>query len=140
MWVNNLQELGLQPASPIYKLVTSTGSLSTNLKTKCKILNVQVISQQITATNNFAREVYLLGDNIPWVHAITTAPEITYLKFKTELDNLGTKLLGETLLYSQTYTRSAFEYALLDGNITRRSIFDLQGYEIIVQEKFLLTI
>lgn len=135
MWVSNLEELGLQQADPIYKLVSATGSLSDILQTKCKQLSVQVISQQIE-NHNFIREVYLLGDNIPWVHAITTAPERTYLRFKTELDNLGNNLLGKTFLYSQPHTRGAFEYAILEGYPARRSVFDLQGYEMMLLEKF----
>jgi chorismate-pyruvate lyase len=139
MWVSNLEELGLQTADPIYKLVSATGSLSDILQSKCKHLSVQVISQQIE-NHNFIREVYLLGDGIPWVHAITTAPERTYIKFKTQLDNLGNNLLGKTFLYSQSHTRSAFEYAVLEGNLARRSVFNLQDHDLTVQEKFLESI
>ncbi len=137
MWVNNLEELGLQPADPIYKLVSAPGSLSDILQTKCKQLSVQIISQQITTDNSFIREVYLLGDGLPLVHAITTVPNRTYLRFKPELDNLGNNLLGNTLLYLRPHTRSAFEYTMLEGNLARRSVFNLQGYDMAVQEIFL---
>lgn len=136
MWVSNLEDLGLQKTDPNCKLISTTGPLSILLQNKCKQLSVQVISQQIE-NHKFIREVYLLGDGTPWVHAITTAQHRTYLRFKTELDNLGNNLLGKSLLYSQPHTRSAFEYAMLDGNLARRSVFDLQGYKITIQEKFL---
>lgn len=136
MWVDNLEKLGIHNTNPAYAIITATGALSKILQGMCKKLSVHVISQQITADNNFRREIYLLGDNTPWVHAITTAPHVTYLHFKTELDNLNNKLLGETLLYTQPHTRSSFEYAIVNSIITRRSLFDLQGYKILVQEGF----
>lgn len=138
MWFANLEELGINAVDPSYKLVTTDGALSKVLQSMCKQLSVQVISQKINENNNFVREVYLLGDGTPWVHAITIAPERTYIKFKTQLDKLGSKLLGETLLYTQPHTRSQFEYTKIDGFLMRRSIFNLQGYELTVQEKFLL--
>ncbi len=138
MWFASLEKLGINTEDPSYKLVTATSALSKILQSMCKQLSVQVISQGITPSNSFVREVYLLCDNIPWVHATTTVPMNTYLKFKVELDNLGNKLLGNTLLYSQPHTRSSFEYTKQDDLLVRRSIFNLQGYEIIVQEKFLL--
>jgi chorismate-pyruvate lyase len=135
MWVRTLEELGLQEADPIYKLVSNTGPLSDILQTKCKQLSVQVVSQHIE-NDGFIREVYLHGDGIPLVNAITTAPLETYLKFKTEFDNLGNNLLGKTLLYSRQHLRSAFAYAIIDGYVARKSTFSLENYKVYIQEKF----
>ena len=152
MWVDSLDELGIDTTDPVHNLLVDTGALSTNLRSKCKKLSVHVILQELsTATpeemqllniseyNSFIREVFLLGDKIPLIQARVIAPMRSYIQFKDTLDNLGNKLLGETLLYAQTYSRSQFQYTKINNELARRSVFDLQGYTILVQEIFLFS-
>lgn len=126
-----------------------TYNLSQELRKFCTTLTVQVISQQLTnatpeeqtilniqENNSFIREVYLQGDGVNLVHARVIVPNVTYLKFKTELDNLGTNFLGESFLYKHQHTRSPFVYQ----QNSRRSVFDLSGYKLMVTEIFLDTI
>lgn len=152
MWVDSLDELGIVRTDTIYNLLVDTGALSTNLRSKCEKLSVQVILQELsTATieemqllnisedNSFIREVLLLGDEKPLIHARVIAPMRSYIQFKDTLDNLDNKLLGETLLYAQTYSRSPFQYTKINNELARCSVFDLQGYTILVQEIFLFS-
>lgn len=143
MWSSNLPDnawLGHQ------------GPLSHALKLLCTELTVQIISQQldiassdeqqllnIQEKNSFIREILLCGDHVPWVKGRVVAPYTTYLRFKPELDLLGNKLLGETILYNKNEViRSKFEYMQDDNNLwARRSVFDLAGYKLMVMETFL---
>ncbi len=96
---------------------------------------------------------------------VLRCPNQTYLTYKTELDNLGNRPIGETLLYSNpTTTRSDFEIkritqddellfdelvhtnfyrAVIERNArvpelwARRSVFTLQGHPLLITEVFL---
>lgn len=149
-WVDSLAKLNVAETHPIYSLLMANGTLSTILRSRCDVLSIQVIKQElatasveeqqllnISEDNSFIREVFLLGDQQPLVKARVVAPMRSYLQFKNTLDNLGEKPIGETFLYTQAYTRSPFQYTRIQDKLTRRSVFDLQSYPIMVQEKFL---
>ena len=153
MWVSCVTQLGINPKSTIYALLTSTAALSQQLRAKCDVLTVQVIKQEIARPtieeqlllnaledNSFIREVYLVGDEHPLVYARVVAPKRTYVHFKEALDNLGEKFLGEAFIYKHPYTRSAFQYCLINKQPTRRSVFELDSYKILVQESFFITL
>jgi len=155
MWVETTEALGLMPGDKFYPLLVKTYVLSRFLKRLCNHLTLQVISQHVASAsvdeqillniqenNSFIREVYLCGDEIPWVRGRVVVPFATYQKYKQDFDNLGNKLLGETLLYNKPgITRSDFEYKLgADGLFSRRSIFDLNNYSLLVIETFLANI
>lgn len=117
------------------------------------------------SSNGYIRETYLGDENHPFVYARVTMPEATYLSYKVELDNLGNRPIGETLLYSNpTTTRSEFEIkritqddellfdelvhtnfykAVIERNArvpelwARRSVFSLQGKPLLITEVFL---
>ncbi len=116
-------------------------------------------------SNGYIRETYLGDENHPFVYARVTMPESTYLMYKAELDNLGNRPIGETLLYSNpTTTRSDFEIkritqddellfdelvhtnfykAVIERNArvpelwARRSVFTLHGHPLLITEVFL---
>jgi chorismate--pyruvate lyase len=151
MWVKSLSELDIKADDHFYPWLTKAYSLGNAMKTLCKDLTVQVISQTIaTATideqhalniqenNSWIREVNLLGDGIPWSHGRVIVPQATYAKYKTDFDSLGTKLLGETLLYGKnTVNRSKFEYGLVSQKFwSRRSLFSISGSKLLVIEHF----
>jgi chorismate--pyruvate lyase len=61
-------------------------------------------------TTGYIRETYLGDMGNPLVYARVTMPEYTYAANKVNLDTLGTRPIGETLLYNNTLvTRSEFE-------------------------------
>lgn len=124
-------------------------NLSQELRKLCKNLTVQIISQKLSSAlpeeqaalniqenNSFIREVYLQGDGVNLVHARVIAPNATYRKYQTKFDNLGSNFLGKHFLYKHKHTRSPFTYQ----QDSRSSIFELDGYKLMVIEKFLETI
>ena len=119
-------------------------------------------------TQGFVRETYLGDTGNPVVYARVTMPQSTYQFKKFELDNLGNKPIGETLLYQDpTLTRSEFEVKrvtcndellfdiLVHDNFykaeivksarvnelwARRSFFTISGNPILITEVFLSNI
>jgi len=152
MWVKTPAELGLKPEDHFYPWLVRSGPLSAALKQLCQNLSVQVISQQletatpeeqqalnIQETNSLIRQVYLCGDNVPWIHARLVVPHTTYQSYKPELDNLGDKLLGEAFLYSKSgIQRSPFEFSITpEGLFSRRSIFEINIQQLMLRETFI---
>ncbi len=155
MWVEDPKDLELSVTDSYYHWLTKPDILSKALKSLCDELTVQIISQDlaraliderqilsIQENNSLIREVYLLGDGTPWVLARVVVPFQTYLRHKNDFDSLGKKLLGETLLYADpSFTRSKFTYARISHNdarlLSRRSIFTLDGQQLLVTESFL---
>jgi chorismate-pyruvate lyase/SAM-dependent methyltransferase len=113
----------------------------------------------------YVRETYLGDTSNPLVYARVSMPESTYEAFRIQLDNLGSRPIGETLLYSDpTYTRTEFEVKrlcqddelLFDALVhhqfyramiakdtqsrelwARRSVFTLSGNPLLVTEVFM---
>jgi chorismate--pyruvate lyase len=116
----------------------------------------------------YIRETYLGGKNNPLVYARVTMPHSTYQAMKEELDNLGNRPIGETILYKDQNTvrgemevKQIFENdellfdALVHENFyqaviqkktrlpeiwARRSMFMLSGHPLLVTEVFLANI
>jgi chorismate--pyruvate lyase len=113
----------------------------------------------------YVRETYLGDTTNPLVYARVSMPESTYEAYKIELENLGSRPIGETLLYKDpTFTRSEFEVKRLtqddellfdtlvhhqfyraviakDTNSrelwARRSVFTLSGNPLLITEVFM---
>jgi len=85
------------------------------------------------------RQIFLKGDGVPWTFGRLVVPEQTYLQHAEKFDNLGERLLGETLLHNNpAVERSPFEYALLGQGVwARRSVFTLEGAPLLLTEAFL---
>ncbi len=158
-WHNSISKLALGVTDPMYPWLTAQHALSNALRKLCKELRVQVIYQCLTSAtaeeqntlniaedNSLVREVYLLGDGVPLVHARVVVPFNTYQQYKTEFDALGNKLLGEHFLYLRSHVRGPFQYAKWNINdavlYARRSIFMLNEHnaQILIVEQFLATI
>lgn len=125
-------------------------NLSAALREIYANVSVQVISQQlgrataeelailsINEDNSWIREVYLLGDGKPVVHARVVAPHATYVAFKQQLEAVGNRFLGEAFLYQLPHTRGSFEYFKIDNQTARRSIFKIDTERFLVTECFL---
>lgn len=113
----------------------------------------------------YVRETYLGDTTNPLVYARVSMPVSTYEVYKTQLENLGSRPIGETLLYKDpTYTRSEFEVKrlsqddelLFDALVhhhfyraviskdasshelwARRSVFKLSGNPLLITEVFM---
>lgn len=156
--------------------------LSKSLRKVCENFSVQIADQcvktlyadEIAAlkcydtTQGFVRETYLGDVGNPVVYARVTMPQSTYQFKKSELDNLGNRPIGETLLYQDpTLTRSEFEVKritcddellfdlMVHNNFykaeiekiarvnelwARRSFFTISGNPILITEVFLSNI
>ena len=151
-WVNSTEELGLQPSDHFYAWLSKPKVLSEALRMLCQQLSVQVISQQlgsatleeqqllnIAENNSLIREVYLCGDGAPWVQARVIVPYAVYKVYRSELDNLGSKLFGEAFMYNKhNLSRNNCEFNLsTNGIYSRRTLFSLQLDRILVCETFL---
>lgn len=156
--------------------------LSNSLRKVCENFTVEVTDQCIKnlhadevaalkcydTTTGFVRETYLGDTGNPVVYARVTMPQSTYQFKKFELDNLGNRPIGETLLYKDpTLTRSEFEVKRITANDellfdllvhenfykaeiiksarinelwARRSFFTISGNPILITEVFLSNI
>jgi chorismate-pyruvate lyase len=153
--------------------------LSKALRKVCHDFTVEVTDQSIKPlyadevaalkcyedAQGYIRETYLGGKNNPLVYARVTMPPATYMTRKEELDNLGNRPIGETILYKDAnLSRSEMEVkritendellfdAMVHKNFynaviqkssrmpelwARRSIFKLSGNPLLVTEVFL---
>src|SRR3990170_4724838 len=118
--------------------------LSNSLRKVCENFCVEVTEQCVKylyadevaalkcydTTQGFVRESYLGDHGNPLVYARVTMPETTYEFKKFELDNLGNRPIGETLLYKDpTLTRSEFE-------VKRITCDDELLFDVMVHENF----
>lgn len=118
--------------------------LSASLRKVCEHFSVEVSEQSVRdlyadevaalkcydTTKGFVRETYLGDPGNPVVYARVTMPQATYESKKIELDNLGNKPIGETLLYNDpTLTRSEFEVKRITCN-------DELLFDVLVHENF----
>lgn len=116
--------------------------LSKSLRKVCENFCVEVSDQCIKSLyadevavlkcydtkQGFVRETYLGDSGNPVVYARVTMPQTTYESKKHELDTLGNKPIGETLLYNDpTLTRSEFEVKRITAN--DELLFDLLVHE-----------
>ena len=113
----------------------------------------------------YIRETYLGDVGNPLVYARVTMPESTYQANKEDLENLGNRPIGETMLYKDpSLTRSEFEIkritqddellfdalvhlnfyrAVIEKNTighelwARRSVFTLYGNPLLITEVFM---
>jgi chorismate-pyruvate lyase/SAM-dependent methyltransferase len=171
-----------QVPEPVRLWVSEPYVLSKSLRKVCENFAVEVTDQCVKSLyadevaalkcydtlQGFVRETYLGNIGNPVVYARVTMPHSTYQFKKSELDNLGNKPIGETLLYQDpTLTRSEFEVKritcndellfdlLVHNNFfkaeiekiarvnelwARRSFFTISGNPILITEVFLSNI
>ncbi|MCG7535265.1 chorismate lyase [Pseudoalteromonas sp. OOF1S-7] len=143
-------------------LLCETGSLTALLRLQCRILHVEVLSEQVLQLEGevqailgcdsaLCREVVLYCDDIPVVYGQSWLPDSAVA---LGLNNIGTTPLGERLFDQQAWQRGAIEVATLDKkqlpsffpvNETlnrefchaRRSVFTRQNSKVLVCEIFL---
>jgi chorismate-pyruvate lyase len=181
MWVKNLASLAVSPDSKFTQWLQTPNNLAAAMRKVCNELTLQLVEQKLQiayeneisffamqksfthAPNYFVRKIILLGDGVPFSYGRVVIPETVYLKHEAGFANLGTKLIGETMLYNNPATqRSHFEFAHL-GNMTdltleikqamqkvnfnlaidwaRRSMFLINGVDpILITEAFCSTI
>ena len=152
--------------------------LSQALRRVCRDFKVEISDQSVKplyadevaalkcydSLDGYVRETYLGDKGNPLVYARVTMPESTYIANKKELEALGTRPIGETMLYNNpTMTRSIFEVkrltqddellfdALVHQNFykaafekrgqnnlwARRSIFTISGNPLLITEVFM---
>ncbi|MCS5710923.1 chorismate lyase [Candidatus Berkiella aquae] len=167
-WESSVAALQTQPSPSIENWLTQPYILSHALKRHCQHLGVQVLAQQFAAVDAteqtlseqgalpFVRQVFLCGDDVPWTYGRVVIAPSTYQSYFTQFASLGSKPLGETLLYNNPdTTRSRFEYALITQDTPlyreiqaylsltepmlwgRRSYFYLKQFPLLVTEVFL---
>ena len=135
----------------MYAWLLNPGSLSLAIQQQCRQFSVKVINQyigqasaaeqdclNIAENTSLIREVQLLADGEAWVEARTVIPNTTYKYYQTELDLLDDQALGPGFLCKHGFVRGAFEFAQMQPSIyTRRSIFFVNDFKMLVTEKFL---
>jgi chorismate--pyruvate lyase len=170
-WCCNPYDLVPAPPPNIFKWLTKPYVLSKAFKRYCHDLDVTVLSQEFIRTDfekystlslsdkdPFVRQVFLNGDGIPWSYGRVIIPSQTFERHFPAFEALGSKLIGETLLYDNPLVkRDPFEYTYLNSihplfqeiyqNLSnevpretlygRRSVFYIQGDPLLVSE-FLL--
>ena len=142
------------------------GSLTARLQALCgNDLSLEIVSQcwQIPLPSErvllslrgkqsaFVREVIISGAHIPWVYARSVLPENTLSGDLKRLSELGERPLGAWLFEQPSLTRGRMEVAEIkaryllnlrqelasDSMWGRRSMFYVQGKEMLVSEVFL---
>lgn len=95
------------------------------------------------------REVVLWGCGKPWIYARSVLPAATLKGSLAHLKKLGTRPLGAILFSDPSMQRGALEFACLNPDSIplptqsdswgRRSVFTIQGKDLLVSEIFLPT-
>ncbi len=104
-------------------------------------------------TQGWVREVFLCGEDQPWIYARSVASRPALQDSGFDLASLGTRSLGELLFADQAFSRGAFEICNLPASAwpralheqqadtaplwARRSCFSRNGLKILVAEAFL---
>lgn len=83
------------------------------------------------------REIFLFGDNIPWIWARTVVPEKTLNDSKQGLTELGATPLGRYLFSQSELERDYIQVSLRDDLWGRRSRLRLSGNPLLLTEIFL---
>ena len=107
-----------------------------------------VALQLAPASIGWVREVYLRGHGQPWVFARSVAARSALQGDGLQMEELGSRSLGELLFCDRAFTRQAIEvcrYPLhwltaadqADGLWARRSRFDRGALSVLVAEIFL---
>lgn len=157
-WVTEVKALkGLSPS--LAQWLTLPQILSQSLQVHCHKLSLKLLSQGLQAAYPdearileqpldklpWVREVVLIGDDKRLTYGRVVVATRTYLAHFEDFNQLGVKLLGESLLYNKSHvTREAFEYALIPsdhawfrkGVAARRSVFKITGDPLIVTDFF----
>jgi len=125
---NPLTTLSTPMPNAVAAWLVDSKELSPIFKTLCHALTVHRLKQawepcfadetvvlELQANDPaLVREVYLLGDGIAWSFGRVVIPEATYQHWQTQFDELGTRPIGEHLLYSnESVVRSNFTYCQL---------------------------
>jgi len=107
-----------------------------------------VALQLAPASIGWVREVYLRGHGQPWVFARSVAARSALQGDGLQMDELGSRSLGELLFCDRAFTRQAIEVCRYprhwlptadqaDGLWARRSRFDRGALSVLVAEIFL---
>lgn len=104
-------------------------------------------------TEGWVREVFLLGQQQPWIYARSVASRAALEADGFDLAGLGSRSLGELLFSDDAFTRGAFEVCCLPADArparllegmpgsaplwARRSCFARNGLRVLVAEAFL---
>jgi chorismate-pyruvate lyase/SAM-dependent methyltransferase len=181
-WTHVTDEVLSRVPVHLQEWLTKPAVLTTALKRVCNNLTLVVkdeqvkhmLTQELLALGNhestlgYVRETCLGGEGNPLVYARVTMPYNTYLLKREALEKLGTRPIGETLLYNDgEITRSPFEIkkitqddellfdALVHQNFfqavierkaivpelwARRSTFTFGEHKLLVTEVFLANI
>ena len=137
MWTADIIELTTLLDAHAQAWLQRPYRLADALRRVCQQLQVTVVhtgegsylddEQAVLGDNElggYQREVFLVGDGVPFCFARTVMPLTTYQQFQQQFDTLNSKLLGEQLLYPNQTVRSAFEYSVID---TQHPYFDCCG-------------
>ncbi|WP_434339314.1 chorismate--pyruvate lyase family protein [Motilimonas cestriensis] len=104
-----------------------TGSMTKRLKQQCDDLQVQLIRQRDTKSNetnekvrgkigegpSLLREVLLVADGTPWIYGLSYLPKTTLTGKEKALEKLGASPLGELVFSSAISRRDALRIAKL---------------------------
>lgn len=172
MWVKQIADFQVAPPKKLINWMIKPNNMGDALRKVCRQLTVNILDQNfrdllpdetflINSSDNkaYIRSIFLQGDTIPFCYGRVVVPPTIYADYQSDFNNLGTKLIGETLLYNNPKTiRSAFEFGYISNQHpihayinqfhaataplwARRSIFHLNGLEpILISEVFLADI
>jgi chorismate lyase len=126
-WCARLAGLSPQPAQKTARWLSHPDKLSPLLKRSHQALRVDLLQQAVAQPypeeahylnispqqSTLIREIFLQGDTERWCFARTIVPAATYQSYQQAFDNLGTQLLGETIIYAGQYERGPFEFAYI---------------------------
>jgi chorismate-pyruvate lyase len=131
MWVKKEADLTIPPPKKFSDWMHKPKNMGDTMRKVCSKLSLQILDQtfglpfsdeeallELDAKAEkicYLRRVLLLGNNIPFCFANVVIPKKVYLHYIDAFNSLGTKLIGETLLYNNPNTiRESFEYGQID--------------------------
>lgn len=118
---------------------------------------VEVLKHGIHSLDNvqhFVRNVLIRINGIESIYGITQAPMHTYLQYKEIFDSLGSKPIGENLLFKEGVTKDPVKYKKINYHdelardvikynsqkeilFARKDVFDIHSFSLSLAQIFL---
>ena len=170
-WATQLNQFSIKPNQKTKDWLLKAYHLTRNLSAVCPALKLQVLSHAFMSPSSseqdalglaqnksqvFVRQIFLCDADTALVYGRVTMPVASYTHFSAAIATLGERSIGEQLLYTGNFSRSAFQFSYLNPQHAlyqstvaqlsqplsvplwaRRSLFQQQDFALLVTEVFL---
>ncbi len=108
-WQNSIETICNEEKICSWLIYKNSMTAALNQLTQNQLV-IEILAEKFV-DQDWQRETLLLADNKPLMYAISRFPENTYLNCKLELNHLGQKSLGATLIDKESFPKRNFIFA-----------------------------